>query len=626
MKKLFTIITILISITINAQEMRAVWITNVDSDVMFTDENITEAMDYLESININVIFPVVWNKGYTLFPSEVMNDYFGVPISPQFTGRDPLKKILVEAHRNGIEVIPWFEFGFATSYSQNGGHIIAAYPDWALKNYQGDLVVKNGFDWMSGIHPEVQEFMIKLVKEVVVNYDVDGIQGDDRLPAMPSEGGYEQYTVDLYKSEHGGAAPPVNYANTNWMRWRADKLNEFFGRLRDTVKSYGEHLIVSTAPSNYPWGYENYLQDSKTWVESGIADNFIPQLYRTSLSSYIFELNQALSYVPNDKDKFFGGILAKSGSYVISASHLLGAVQANRDKGVMGETLFFYEALRLNNNLLGDTLKAEFYQNPIDVPYRNGNNWRPKAEVVNEDDAGAVLTGSWNQLGISGFKPNIYLTNSPDYHSIEYYFYVPFSAWFDVHVYVVPNTVNSTSVPHVVYHDSDSTLVNVDQKNVANKGWYKLGEFYLESGNHKILKISNEGVESGKYVIADAAMIKINRKLSPDLIITGVEEEKQIIALPAEFKLEQNYPNPFNPTTKIRFVIPTVETLRATSLQTKLVIYDILGREVTTLLNKLLPAGAHEIEFDASGLPSGVYIYRLTAGNYVASSKMMFLK
>jgi hypothetical protein len=281
---------------------------------------------------------------------------------------------------------------------------------------------------------------------------------------------------------------------------------------------------------------------------------------------------------------------------------------------------------------LGDTLKAEFYQNPIDVPYRNGNNWRPKAEVVNEDDNGAMLTGSWNQLAISGFKPNIYLTNSPDYHSIEYYFDVPFSAWFDVHVYVVPTTVNSTSVPHVVYHGSDSTLVNVDQKNVANKGWYKLGEFYLESGNHKILRISNEGVESGKYVIADAAMIKINRKLSPDLIITSVEEDKEITTMPSAFKLEQNYPNPFNPNTKIKFVIPTVEMLpatagkHATSLQTKLVIYDILGREVSTLLNKPLPSGTHIIEFDASGLPSGVYIYRLTAGNYVASSKMMLLK
>ena len=115
MKKMLIILlfinTIIFSQALN--EMRAVWITNVDSDVLLTDAKIAESMDYLESIGVNVIFPVVWNKGYTIYPSEVMNSEFGKPIWPNVSGRDPLKKLVVEAHRNGIEVIPWFEFGFS---------------------------------------------------------------------------------------------------------------------------------------------------------------------------------------------------------------------------------------------------------------------------------------------------------------------------------------------------------------------------------------------------------------------------------------------------------------------------------------------------------------------------------
>ena len=91
-----------------------------------------------------------------------------------------------------MEVIPWFEYGFASVYGDaSGGHIINANPHWATRDAQGRIatMASNGrsaspFYWMNAIHPEVQEFMIDLMMEVVENYDIDGIQGDDRLPAM----------------------------------------------------------------------------------------------------------------------------------------------------------------------------------------------------------------------------------------------------------------------------------------------------------------------------------------------------------------------------------------------------------------------------------------------------------
>jgi len=99
-------------------------------------------------------------------------------------------------------------------------------------------------------------------------------------------------------------------------------------------------------------------------------------------------------------------------------------------------------------------------------------------------------------------------------------------------------------------------------------------------------------------------------------ILTSVE---QIPGLPTEFALQQNYPNPFNPLTTVAFSIP--EQVGVT-----LRVYDILGREVATLVNDTLKPGEYGAQFDASGLSSGVYFYRLTAGSYVAIKKMSLLR
>ena len=85
------------------------------------------------------------------------------------------------------------------------------------------------------------------------------------------------------------------------------------------------------------------------------------------------------------------------------------------------------------------------------------------------------------------------------------------------------------------------------------------------------------------------------------------------------YELSQNYPNPFNPSTKISFQI--VET-GFTSLK----VYDVLGNEVTTLVNEELQNGKYEYDFDVIGLTSGIYFYKLQSGEFVETKKMMLLK
>ena len=99
-------------------------------------------------------------------------------------------------------------------------------------------------------------------------------------------------------------------------------------------------------------------------------------------------------------------------------------------------------------------------------------------------------------------------------------------------------------------------------------------------------------------------------------IVTGIGSGPE---LPTEFRLEQNYPNPFNPSSDIRYQIPEFRTVR-------LGVYDILGREVAVLVNEAKPPGAYIVRFDAGGLASGVYLYRLTAGWFVETKNMVVVK
>ncbi len=100
---------------------------------------------------------------------------------------------------------------------------------------------------------------------------------------------------------------------------------------------------------------------------------------------------------------------------------------------------------------------------------------------------------------------------------------------------------------------------------------------------------------------------------------TGVNDDNDGITLPAEFALEQNYPNPFNPMTIIAFALPK-------SGPVSLDLFNVLGQKVSTLVEGDFPAGQHEIEFDASGYPSGIYFYRLRNDSDRLTKKMTLLK
>ncbi len=121
---------------------------------------------------------------------------------------------------------------------------------------------------------------------------------------------------------------------------------------------------------------------------------------------------------------------------------------------------------------------------------------------------------------------------------------------------------------------------------------------------------------SGENIFAGTQHAGVWRRPLSEMISSVALPLAQV---PKQFRLEQNYPNPFNPNTTIKFQLPRTS-------QVNLSVFDILGREVSVLVNERKNAGSYEVKFDASNLASGVYFYRLQTGNFVDTKKLLLIR
>lgn len=332
------------------EPIRGVWVANIGEGPLSSTRHSREFVDLCHECGINTLCVVVWNRGVTVYPSAVMQREFGTPCDTRYRGRDALRDIIDAAHEKSIRVWAWFEFGFSCSYEEpDGGPIIRRKPHWAALDCDGELVTKNGFQWMNAFHPEVQDFMLALIKEVVEQYDVDGIQGDDRLPANPSAAGYDQCTAALYAREHDGRRPPQDPMDAQWTDWRTHQLNKFAERMHHEVKAIRPKLVVATAPSIFPWSRAEYLQDWPTWVENGWVDVVSPQVYRDTIEAYRGELEKIVKkqVAPEHLHRVFPGVLVQTADgYRTTGKMIERTIEENRRVGLDGEIVFYDAALK----------------------------------------------------------------------------------------------------------------------------------------------------------------------------------------------------------------------------------------------------------------------------------------
>ena len=335
-------------------EVRGVWLTNIDSEVLFSKDNLAEGVQRLKALNINTLYPVVWNMGYTQYPSAIAERWLGKKQrlwpgeNPRFEreqgDRDMLQELIELAHAEGMTVIPWFEFGFMApgEYALHDEH-----PDWFTERQDGTAEIPMGaetFTWMNPFHPQTRRLLLFLIAEVLDNYDVEGIQVDDHL-GLPVDMGYDPYTTALYQQSHEGDSPPTDINDPEWMRWRADKVSEFMGDVRQVIDQRRPGALLSVSPNPYPFSYAKYLQDWPSWEAAGWLDEVIVQIYRDDLDRFVWELNKPATVASRRRTVTSIGLLSGLRGRPTDVALLTSQLAALRDRGYAGVSYFFYQSL-----------------------------------------------------------------------------------------------------------------------------------------------------------------------------------------------------------------------------------------------------------------------------------------
>ncbi len=349
-------------------EIRGVWLTNFGGAAPFFPRGINRALHQLAILNFNTVYPVVWNRGHTFYPSAVAKKATGRS-QPTLLwmlnlGRDNLAKIAQQGKRQGLRIIPWFEYGFMTPANSE---LAKRHPNWLTYRYNGTKILKDDWNpqdvsdrnakgqlprrraiiqqvWLNPLHPEVQQFILNLLVEVVTNYDITGIQLDDRF-SLPVEFGYDPFTVKLYQQEHQGKNPPANYLDAQWRRWRANKMTDFMQRVFQAVKTVKPDCLVSLSPNPQYFAYSAYLQDWQTWVQRGLVDELVCQVYRNDLQTFMAELSQPALVMARHQIPVGIGILTGSWRHPIAISQIQQQVKVVRERGFAGVSFFYWESL-----------------------------------------------------------------------------------------------------------------------------------------------------------------------------------------------------------------------------------------------------------------------------------------
>ena len=219
--------------------------------------------------------------------------------------------------------------------------------------------------------------------------------------------------------------------------------------------------------------------------------------------------------------------------------------------------------------------------------YLNNNEGTLRDLYFFDSENGIVVSNLWN--GPGGIS---HTTNGGANWSTQIYSYALFGVDFPV-----PTTGYAVGFNGYILKSTDS------------------GNSWLQqtSGTAAFLKSVNFIDSINGYAVGDGGTILKTTNGGLTSVPNNLNE------LPLKFKLFQNYPNPFNPNSKIKFQIAKLSDV-------KLVVYDALGREVTTLVDEQLKPGTYEVEWDGSDYPNGVYFYQMVAGNFINTRKMFLIK
>ncbi|MFY0698480.1 MAG: phosphodiester glycosidase family protein [Balneola sp.] len=224
-------------------------------------------------------------------------------------------------------------------------------------------------------------------------------------------------------------------------------------------------------------------------------------------------------------------------------------------------------------------------------------------EIIDTGDDSASVSSGWSESANSGFygeTKSLIALGGDGSVLVEFKPDLPDEGLFELYGWWVSSGNRAKQAPFIVQHSSGTDTVYADQT-INNSQWIKLGEYTFAGSNSDKVIISNFGVATDRYVVADAIrFVGIENN-------TGVYSEDEY-STPANFRILPAYPNPFNPSTTINYVLSVSSTITVE-------VFDIVGRKVTTLFSGKKNNGTHTISWNASSQSSGVYLIKVKAEN-----------
>ena len=305
-------------------EFKGVWVRPKETN----PDDIIKTIEKIRSYGIENIFLETYFQGKTIYPSAVLARYNVQSQRNEFKNFDPLKIWIDEAHKRGIKVHIWFETFYAGNENpmNNPKNVLSVYPKWGnvtKAQYNSAMPVAslsehNGY-FLDPANPEVQQYLLSLIEEIIVNYHPDGINLDYiRYPQAISakftgydmtNWGYTKYAREEFKNATGVDPVEIKYGTPLWDTWakyRQDKITSFVFK---TKKLTSKHQILLTTvifPDRQK-SLEVKMQDWKTWSQNNYVDGFTPLILTCDRDTADFLIDDIRSN-SSPKTKIYPGL------------------------------------------------------------------------------------------------------------------------------------------------------------------------------------------------------------------------------------------------------------------------------------------------------------------------------
>jgi uncharacterized lipoprotein YddW (UPF0748 family) len=500
------------SVAATAAEMRVA--TVLTYDTINTTTAIQNTVDQIANLKYNAIAVHARFRGdATYFPNKTNATYpNNEPRSSAAGSIDVLQEFITRGKAKGLKIFAYVNVFCVTDgkgTDSRSNHVINTQPGWITYFYNGGSPIRQTIThddegiWLDPGIPAVRSYHANIVGDIMRNYSVDGIMIDRiRYPQTSftranKDFGYHPTAVAAFNSQYAKTGTP-SPSDTQWQSFRREQVNKQVEEIYNRMLSINPQSILLAFPIGCVNDAVNFnYQDWPTWMNRGIIDGCIVQIYRDTNTDFTNGCNEHLAAYSGQR------LLGVATKAWISGLDVDGQINIARTKGFDGVSPFRHGVMQalgyftdLNNVFTTtDTWPA--------MPWKSS----PEYVVDNTDSGFAASTNWFASTSTAGYLGSNYRTRATASvsDSAAWNVNLPAAGNYEVFARWTAGSNRPTTAPYVIAHSGGSTTVNVNQT-INNATWVSLGTFNFAAGNATRVRLSC-WTTLGKYVVADGVKL-----------------------------------------------------------------------------------------------------------------------